>query len=86
MEPERIVFPAEYPIKVVARASDNLRARVDAIFSRHFGAFEAHRVSERASAQSNFVALTYLMWVQAETQLGALHGDLKAEEGVMLVL
>jgi len=86
MEPERIVFPAEYPIKVVARASEDLRTRVDAIFARHFGPFEAHRVSERASAQSNFVALTYLMRVQAEAQLSPLHNDLRAEDGVMLVL
>jgi len=86
MEPERIVFPVDYPIKVVARASDDLRARLDAVFTRHFGQFEAHRVAERASAQSNFVALTYLMWVQAEAQLRALHSDLRAEDGVMLVL
>jgi len=86
MEPERIVFPADYPIKVVARTSDDLRARIDAVFSRHFGPFEAHRVSERASAQSNFMALTYLMRVEAESQLGALHTELRAEPGVMLVL
>lgn len=86
MEPERITFPADYPIKVVARASGDLRSRVDAVFARHFGDFDASRVAERASAQSNFVALTYLMWVQAEAQLGALHSDLRVEDGVMLVL
>jgi putative lipoic acid-binding regulatory protein len=86
MEPERIVFPTDYPIKVVARAATDLRLRMDAIFTRHFGDFAAERVSERASAASNFVALTYLMWVTAEEQLGPLHADLRAEEGVMLVL
>jgi putative lipoic acid-binding regulatory protein len=86
MEPERIQFPTDYPIKVVARASASLRARMDAVFTRHFGSFDAARVSERASSQSNFVALTYLMRVEAEQQLGALHADLRAEDGVMLVL
>jgi len=86
MEPERIVFPTDYPIKVVARASVDLRARLDAVFTRHFGEFEAGRVSERPSAQSNFVSLTYLMRVEAESQLRGLHGDLRAENGVMLVL
>jgi uncharacterized protein len=86
MEPERIQFPTDYPIKVVARASPDLRTRVDAVFSRHFGGFDANRVTERTSAQSNFVALTYLMRVEAEQQLGALHADLRAEDGVMLVL
>jgi len=86
MEPERIVFPTDYPIKVVARASADLRGRMDAIFVRHFGDFDAGKVTERASAASNFVALTYLMRVTAEEQLGLLHADLRAEEGVMLVL
>ena len=86
MEPERISFPADYPIKVVARSSTGLRTRMDAVFARHFGSFDATRVSEKASAQSNFIALTYLMRVEAEQQLAALHTDLRAEDGVMLVL
>jgi putative lipoic acid-binding regulatory protein len=86
MEPERIVFPTDYPIKVVARASQDLRGRMDAVFERHFGGFDAGKVTERASAASNFVALTYVMRVTAEDQLGRLHADLRAEAGVMLVL
>jgi hypothetical protein len=86
MEPERITFPTEYPIKVVARAAPDLRARLDAIFISHFGEFEANRVTERASGQSNFVALTYAMVVQGEDQLKALNAQLQATEGVVLVL
>jgi uncharacterized protein len=86
MEPERIVFPTDYPIKVVARASVDLRGRLDVVFARHFGDFAPAKVTERASVASNFVALTYLMWVTGEDQLQRLHTDLRAEDGVMLVL
>jgi putative lipoic acid-binding regulatory protein len=86
MEPERIIFPAEYPIKVIARAHGELRPRLDAVFSRHFGAFEPERVSERPSAQNAFTALTYRMTVEAEQQLVALHEELKAVDGVIMVL
>jgi putative lipoic acid-binding regulatory protein len=86
MEPERIIFPAEYPIKVIARAHGQLRPLVDATFARHFGPFESGRVSERPSARSAFTALTYLMTVEAEAQLAALHEELKAIEGVIMVL
>jgi uncharacterized protein len=86
MEPERITFPTEYPIKVVARASQDLRARLDAVFTRHFGAFEANRVTERASGQSNFLALTYAMVVQGEDQLKALNAELQALPDVLIVL
>jgi putative lipoic acid-binding regulatory protein len=70
----------------VARAAPDLRARLDAVFVRHFGAFEANRVTERASGQSHFLALTYAMVVQGEDQLKALNAELQSTEGVVLVL
>lgn len=84
--PEKIVFPCEYPIKVVGRADPDFRARIDAVFARHFGEFAAHLVSERASAQQNFSALTYLMQVRDTQQLQALHEELKQCTGVVMVL
>ena len=86
MEPERITFPVEYPIKVIARADDGLRQRLDEVFARHYGEFEAHLVSERASAQSSFVAYTYLMTVQAASQLDPLHVELRGIDGVIMVI
>jgi putative lipoic acid-binding regulatory protein len=86
MEPERISFPAQYPIKVVARAMPDLRARVDAAFLRQCGAAAAENVTERPSAGSNFVALTYSLVVQNEAQLRALHEELKQVDGVVMVL
>jgi len=86
IEPEKIVFPCDYPIKVVARAEDGLRQRLDALFAQHFGEFEPHRVAVRQSAQASFVAHTYTMVVQHVDQLGALHTDLKLVEGVVMVL
>lgn len=86
MEPEKIVFPCEYPIKVLARASDDLRAQIDAIFTAEFLAFEASQVTVRQSAQANFVAMTYLMNVQDVEQLKSLHHALMKTEGVVMVL
>jgi putative lipoic acid-binding regulatory protein len=86
MEPERISFPTEYPIKVIARAGEGLRQRLDELFARHFGEFHAHRVSERASAQSSFVSFTYLMEVKDAAQLAPLNEELRALEGVIMVL
>jgi putative lipoic acid-binding regulatory protein len=86
MEPERIEFPTDYPIKVVFRSQPALREQIDAIFSRHFGLQVREGVGERASAQGNFLSLTYLPRVENEAQLRALHEDLKAVDGVMMVL
>ena len=86
MEPERITFPAEYPIKVIARANEGLRQRLDEIFTRHFGEISQQQVAERPSAQNSFVAFTYLIVVQAESQLGPLHAELQRVDGVIMVL
>lgn len=83
----RIQFPCpDYPIKVVAKASDDLRARIDAVFVGHFGTFAPDRVVERPSAQRNFVAFTYHMAVDDTAQLQRLHAALMAETGVVMVL
>ena len=86
MDPERIEFPADYPIKVVARTLPTLRERIDAIFARHFGPQVAHGVGERQSAQGQFFSLTYVPRIDNEDQLRALHADLTALDGVMMVL
>ena len=86
MGPEHISFPVEYPIKVIGRVLPGLRERIDEVFTRHFGVLHPHRVSERTSAQSSFVSFTYLIEVQAAAQLKPLHEELRALDGVIMVL
>lgn len=86
MEPEKIVFPCDYPIKVVARRSEDLRAQLDAVFTAQFGPFTADRVTQRDSAQQNFISYTYLMFVRDVEQLRTLHADLQQIDGVMMVI
>jgi len=86
VEPERITFPAEYPIKVIARAGEGLRLRLDPIFAAQFGDFDEDRVSTRPSGQNSFVAHTYRMTVHSEAQLTALHEALRALPEVIMVL
>lgn len=86
MQPERIEFPTDYPIKVVVRADPALRQRIDEVFARHFGPQPAQGIGERQSAQGNFTSLTYVPRVEREEQLRALHTELSALDGVMMVL
>jgi uncharacterized protein len=86
MEPERIEFPTDYPIKVVGRSSEHFRQQLDAVFTRHFGAFNDAQVQHRDSGRQNFVSYTYVMRVSSAQQLQALHLDLKAVDGVIMVL
>ena len=54
--------------------------------ARYWSIRAGERVAERASAQANFVAFTYLMTVRDVEQLGALHAELKTHSDVVMVL
>ena len=79
-------FPCHYPIKVMARVADDLRLRLDAIVERHAGPLHRITITERPSAQQNFVGITYVIHAQGPEQIAALFSDLKEAPEVMLVL
>ncbi len=85
MQPERIEFPTDYPIKVVARDDPGLAARIEAVFARHFGPMPAGAASRR-SAQGRYTAFTFVPHVQDVQQLRALHAELTTLDGVVMVL
>jgi len=85
-EPELLVFPTDYPIKVVGRQEPGLRLRIDAVVLRHVPDLAGHRVSERASGQGNFVSITYMIVARSREQVVALVTELSATEGVMMVI
>lgn len=79
-------FPCPYPVKVMARVAEGLRPRLDAIVERHAGPLHTVQISERPSAQQNFVGVTYVINAQGAEQIAALFRDLKEAPEVMLVL
>jgi putative lipoic acid-binding regulatory protein len=85
-EPPRLTFPCDYPIKVMVRAEQDVRARVDAIVERHAGPLDLASVTERASAQQRFLALTYVIRATGEPQIAELFAALKGCPQVLMVL
>jgi putative lipoic acid-binding regulatory protein len=81
-----LVFPTDYPIKVVGRQEVGLRLRIDAVVLRHVPDLAPERVSERASGQGNFVSITYTIIARSREQVVALVTELAATEGVTMVI
>ncbi len=81
-----LTFPTDYPIKVIGRPSDEFRARVHAIVLRHVPLLDAERVSERLSGNGNFLSISYTLLAESREQIEALTADLKACEGVMMLI
>ena len=79
-------FPTDYPVKVVGRPDAGFRERVHAIVLRHAPAHEPARTSERLSANGNFLAVSYLLRAESREQIEALVAELKACDGVLMLL
>ena len=84
--PSPLVFPTDYPVKVVGRPDDGFRARVHSIVLRHAPALDAERVTERPSANGKYISISYLLRAESRAQVEALIEDLKACDGVMMLL
>ena len=79
-------FPTDYPIKVVGRPSDEFRARVHAIMLRHAPSLDPDQVTERLSENGNFLSISYMLRAENREQIIALASDLKACEGVLMII
>ncbi|MGC1457616.1 MAG: DUF493 domain-containing protein [Steroidobacteraceae bacterium] len=84
--PALLQFPTDYPIKVVGRTSNTLRARIDAIFSAHVPDLDPARISERLSGNGNFQSISYTIRAISAAQVSALATDLKACPDVLIVI
>lgn len=84
--PPLLEFPTDYPIKVIGRPSDEFRTRVHAIVLRHAPLTEPERVSERLSENGNFLSISYNIRAESREQVVALTSDLKACDGVLMLI
>ena len=79
-------FPTDYPIKVVGRPSDEFRARVHGVMLRHAPTLDPDQVTERLSENGNFLSISYMIRAESREQIVALVTDLKAAEGVLMII
>lgn len=85
-EPPKIEFPCPYPIKVLARSSEDLTEVILTVFEQHAPGFDRAAVTARASGKGTFTALTITITATGPDQLEALHQDLLATGRVQMVL
>lgn len=83
-ETRLLEFPTDYPIKVVGRASTELRAQIDALVLRHAPDLDPSATREQFSANGRYVSLTYRIRAVSAGQVEALAAELAASELVLL--
>jgi len=85
-EPPQIEFPCAYPIKVLARSSEDLTDVIFTVFEQHAPGFDRTSVTARASSKGTFTAITITITATGPTQLEALHQGLLATGRVQMVI
>ena len=83
---ELLQFPVAYPIKVVGRRSDSLRANIDAIVRAHVPDLDQSQITERESNQQHFLSITYTINAQSREQIVALATALHASKDVNMLI
>ena len=83
---ELLKFPVAYPIKVVGRRSDTLRASIDAIVKQHVPDLDESQISERESKEAHFLSITYTINAQSREQVVALATALQASKDVIMLI
>ena len=81
-----LTFPVAYPIKVVGRRSDSMRANIDAIVRAHVPDLTDAQIRERESNQHHFLSITYTINAQSREQVVALATALQASPDVIMLI
>ena len=87
LKPPKIEFPcADYPIKVMGDAGDELHIHVISVFKKHVDDFDVETISIRDSSRGRFQSITVSINATGEPQLKAIFEDLKLSQLVKMVL
>ncbi|MDH4106227.1 MAG: DUF493 domain-containing protein [Gammaproteobacteria bacterium] len=81
-----LVFPTDFPVKIMGLESDDFRSLVMGIVTRHFGTLEPHRIEERPSANGKYLSITVTVVATSKAQLDALYMELTSCSQVLVAL
>lgn len=86
MEPPKIGFPCDYPVKVMGANDEDFVAMVLEIGQRHAPEISSRDLSTRESRTGRWISVTLVIRATGEAQLSALFRDLKATGRIEMVL
>lgn len=86
VEPPKIEFPCDYPIKVLGVNADNFEAIITEVFQLHAPGFDRETVRIKLSRKGTFNSFNITITATGPEQLDALHRDLLATGLVKMVI
>jgi len=81
-----LVFPCEYPLKVMGAAGSEFQALAFEIVRRHVPGLDGSRVETRPSREGRYVSYTFHFTATSRAQLDELYAELGRHEEVRAAL
>ena len=81
-----LVFPCQFPIKVMGKTSSELDLVVVEIVRRHAPDLHEGAVTTRPSKDGNYLAVTIVIEATSKQQLDAIYQDLSDHPHVLMAL
>lgn len=82
----RIVYPCDYPIKVIGAAAPDFKDFVQRLVSQHAPDLDPDKISVNSSRTARFFSVQVVIVARSEAQISAIFQDLKASGRVHMVL
>ena len=81
-----LVFPCDFPIKMMGRDSPQFRATARALVEKHTGPLAEEAIHSTQSRNGRFVSITVTVHAQSQDQLDDIYRDVSAHEAVLMAL
>ena len=81
-----IVYPSQFPIKVMGKCSATFEAQVIDIMRRHVPDLDETTITHRPSQGGNYLAITVTIQAASRAQLDAIYQDLSNCKKVIMAL
>ena len=81
-----LIFPCEFPIKAMGKASTAFEMQVIDIMRRHVPDLDEAAITRRPSQGGHYLAITVTVQATSRAQLDAIYRDLTACKAVLMAL
>lgn len=81
-----LVFPTDFPIKVMGRRDEGFAQAIVAVVLRHAPDYDPATMEMRPSKAGKYLSLTVTIVARSREQLDALYAELSAHPMVLMVL
>jgi putative lipoic acid-binding regulatory protein len=81
-----LIFPLEFPLKVIGRDEDDFTEFVVKLVSLHVPGLQLSDFKERRSRHGNYVSVSVTFTAESRAQVDALYIELSKHERVLFVI